>query len=147
MCRDFKKLTDMEVVEEAEEMRVKTEAITTLEKAWETTRRLAVGSLSAGNRAAGASGGGAGVSWGGIKREQVDLPKFSGAKTDRGKDLVLEFPIWKVQWEALIQAYPANVRATMILNKTGAEAQVQVAGLEHDYGNAMDRLKAHFGAR
>ena len=106
MCRDFKKLTDMEVVEEAE-MRVKTKDITTLEKAWEKTRRLAVGSLSMGNRAVGASGGGAGASGGGIKREQVDLPRFSGAKTDKGKDPVLEFPIWKVQWEALILAYPA----------------------------------------
>ena len=33
----------------------------------------------------------------------------------------------------------------MLLNMTGAEAQVQFAGLEHDYEKAMDRLKAQFG--
>ena len=124
-----------------------------LENLWGGTMSVAVRVLkepvTRGGMTGGATSGGMATSGGGssttIKREQIDLPKFSGEKSAKGRDPILEYPIWKTQWLELIKAYPVNVRATMLLGKTGQEAQLQFAGLENDYEEAMKRLEAFYG--
>ena len=57
-----------------------------LEKAGEMVRRLAVGSLTAGNRAAGASGGRAGASVGWIKRKTDVTSEVPGCQVGKERE-------------------------------------------------------------
>ena len=77
-----------------------------------------------------------------VRRELVGLPEFEGKEESSP---YLRFPIWKQQWDVLIQGYEDNFRATLLLKNTDQAAQRRFIGFETKYEEAMARLVAYYG--
>ena len=78
---------------------------------------------------------------GGVKRETVSLPKFSGKEATA----YLNYPVWRKNWDMLIAVYPENVKASVLFEHLDESAKRRLIGLENDYHPAMDKLATHFG--
>ena len=63
-----------------------------------------------------------------MKREAITLPKFSGKEPNA----VLDYPIWKSNWNKLITVYLEEVRATVLIVHLDDAARKRVIGLEDD---------------
>ena len=86
-------------------------------------------------------GGGGGGGLSSTKKEQVNLPKFSGNE----KTAYHEYPVWKKQWDLLIAEYPDKFRAGLLREHLDSESQKQIIGVEDDYVAAIKKLEKYYG--
>ena len=77
-----------------------------------------------------------------VRRETVELPSFEG---DLSKSPYLKFPIWKKQWEAMVEDYDANYRDVMLCRHLDDAARAKFVGYETNYEEAFKRLKQYYG--
>ena len=71
------------------------------------------------------------------KKEPVCLPRFQG---DEKEDPYLQYPIWRVQWDKVIDTYEEPWRCTMLTTHIDKAALDQIVGFENNYVEAMKRL-------
>lgn len=76
-----------------------------------------------------------------VKRESVSIPQFSGKEPQA----FLEYPVWRANWDKLIDIYPDEVRATVLYDHLDAAAKSRIVGLENDYALALEKLKTYYG--
>ena len=78
-----------------------------------------------------------------VKREAVQLPKFSGKEPAA----FVNYPVWAVNWEKLIQVYPEGTRAIMFLDHIDQLVKDKRVYTENDYNSAIGKIKSYYGNR
>ena len=88
--------------------------------------------------------GGSSSTMSSAKKEAVRLPRFEGAEKSSP---FLHFPIWKDQWEKMIEEYPEKWQSQVLLDHLDETAKSKLIGCETNYEEAMKTLTAFFGDR
>ena len=76
------------------------------------------------------------------KTESVPLPSFQG---DSKTSPFLKFPVWKSQWDILIQDYDKKYHTTLLCKYLDDTACNKFVGWEDNYEEAMKRLADYYG--
>ena len=76
------------------------------------------------------------------KKEAVHLPHFKG---DEKTIPFLRFPIWKKQWETLIEEYEVDYRFSFLSDNPDEAAQTKLVGCETEYEEMMRCLSMCYG--
>ena len=76
------------------------------------------------------------------KKEYVRLPSFQGE--DKSSPF-LKFPVWKSQWDVLIEEYEEKWRSGLLLDHLDDTACSKLVGYETDYAEAIKRLNLFYG--